>query len=76
MVPFGKKSSYILLPLSSLELLAVEYLRETSISNFIYYLYLFYIYYLFFRCLEKLFEEGRNETKKAKSRGLTANYIQ
>ena len=38
LVPFGKKLGYILLPLTSLELLAVEYLRETNISNFIYHL--------------------------------------
>ena len=30
--------SYILPPLASLKLLAAEYLRETNISNFIYYL--------------------------------------
>ena len=32
--------------------------------------------YLFFRCLEKVFEEERNENKKGKSRGVTTNYIQ
>ena len=30
--------------------------------------------YLFFRCLEKVFEEERNENKKGKSQGVTTNY--
>ena len=38
LVQFGGKMSYILPPLASLRLLAGEYLRETNISNFIYYL--------------------------------------
>ena len=38
MAHFGGKSSYILPPLASLELLAAEYLREANTSNFIYHL--------------------------------------
>ena len=32
--------------------------------------------YWFFRCLEKVFEQERNESKEGKSPGVTANYIQ
>ena len=38
MVQFGENLSYILPPHVSLELLAAEYLRESNISNFVYYL--------------------------------------
>ena len=37
-VQFGGKICHILPPLASLKLFAAEYLRETNISNFIYYL--------------------------------------
>ena len=31
--------------------------------------------YLFFRCLEKVFEEERNENKKGNSRGVTTTQL-
>ena len=48
-----------------LELLAAEYFRETNqLYQFLYLIN----GYLLFRCLEKVFEEERNENNKGNSR--------
>ena len=67
---FGKNLSYILPPLAS-----QNYLLQ-SISVKLIYQFLYLINgYLFFRCLEKVFEEERNENKKGNSRGVTTTQL-
>ena len=65
MALFAEKLSYILPPFASLELLAGQYVHETNISNFIFYIS-FFNGYLFFRCLDKVFDKERNEINKEK----------
>ena len=65
LVQFGEKSSYILSPLASLNLLATEDLPEINISIFVSHYSL--------SVLEKVFKEEKNENRKRDSRGVTTS---
>ena len=66
LVQIEKNLNYILPPLAS-----YNYLQQ-RISVKLIYQFLYVINgYLFFRCLEKVFQEEKNENEKGNSRGVT-----
>ena len=70
LIQFVKNLSYILPPLGS-----QNYLLQ-SISVKLIYQFLYLVNdYLFFRCLEKVFEEERNENRKRISQGVTTSQL-